>query len=239
MMLTPASGRQPAARLLTWPGHEHLVVRAGLDRRHGGRRHRPGNHRRHVGGPARGRARVRARPVLQAGIGRPRRATRARHHAAGRGGRGGQGRGRRDPRPGVAQRLPAGRAGRPQPVGRAAQAPRPVRQYPARAQPRRLSAALRFARRPRDRAREYRGFLRRPLHVPRLRRVHAHAGPRALRAQDHARGLDADRRSGFCARPAAPRQGDGGTQGQRAAGLGRAVSRMRARGGGALPRRRL
>ena len=104
---------------------------------------------------------------------------------------------RRDPRPGLAQRLSAGGAGRSQPVGRIAKAPRPVRQHPPGAQPRRLSAALWHARRPRDRAREHRGLLRRPLDVSRLRRVHAHARPRAVRAQDHARGLDPHRRGRF------------------------------------------
>src|SRR5262249_46693107 len=55
---------------------------------------------------------------------------RAGHHPAASGGRRGQSRRRRDPRTGVAQRLSAVGAGRPQPVGRVAQAARPVRQYP-------------------------------------------------------------------------------------------------------------
>ena len=49
-----------------------------------------------------------------------------------------------------------------------------------------FSAALRQAGRSRDRAREHRRLLRRPQHVPRLRRDDADAGPRALHAQDHA-----------------------------------------------------
>ena len=125
---------------------------------------------------------------------------------------------RRDPRAGLAQRLSAGGARRSQSVGRIAKAPRPVRQYPPGAQPRRLSAPLRRARRPRDRAREHRGLLRRPLDVSRLRRVHAHARPRAVRAQDHARGLDPHRRGRLRAGARPPQQGDGGAQGQRACG---------------------
>src|SRR5262249_37495954 len=148
-----------------------------------------------------------------------------------------QGRRRRDPRTGIAQRLSSVGAGRSQPGRRVAQAARPVCQYPPGAKPRRLSTALRIAGRPRHRAREHRGLLRRPLHVPRLRRVHAHGGPGALRAQGHARGLDADRGDGFRARRAPPQEGDGGAQSQRAAGVGRTFSRIRARGGAPFSRR--
>jgi hypothetical protein len=73
-----------------------------------------------------------------------------------------------------------------------------------------FSRALRVPRRPRHRAREHRGLLRRPLDVCRLRRVHADARPRALGAQDHPRGLDPDRGGGICACAPAPQEGDGG-----------------------------
>ena len=139
-------------------------------------------------------------PLVHAGHDRVCGVARARHHAAGGGGRRRQGRRRRDPRAGVAQRLSAGRARRPEPVGRAAQAPRPLRQYPAGEEPRRFSAALRVAGRPRHRAREHRRLLRRPQHGRRLRRVHADTRPCACRAQDHPRRLDPDRGGGLCAR---------------------------------------
>ncbi len=56
---------------------------------------------------------------------------------------------------------------------------------------------------------------------------------------DHARGLDAHRAERFRARRAPPQEGDGGAQSQRAAGVGWAFPRMRARGGVPLSRHRI
>ena len=166
--------------------------------------------------------------VVHAGVDRACRAAPRAHHVSRRRFRGGQGRRRRHPRAGVAQRLSAGGRGRAQPVGRAAQAARSVRQHPPRAHPRRLSAALRRAGRSGDRAREHRGLLRRSFDVRRPRRIHADARPCAVGAQDHARGLDPDRRGGLHARPAPAQEGHRRAQGERAAGVRWPLSRMRA-----------
>ena len=92
------------------------------------------------------------------------------------------------------------------------------------------------AGRSRHRAREHRRLLRRPQHVSRLRRIHADAGSGDRHAQDHARGLDPHRRGRLQARAAAAQKSHRRAQGQCAARLGRALSRMRARGGGsAIP----
>ena len=158
-----------------------------------------------------------------------------RHHACRRRRREGQGRAWRAARAGVAQRLSAARARRPQSVRRIAQAARALRQYPPGALARRLSAALRQAGRSRHRAREHRRLLRRPLDVPGLRRIHADARSCARRAQDHAARLDAHRRGRVQAGDAAAQKGHRRAQGQCAARLRRAFSRMRARGRRALP----
>ena len=103
------------------------------------------------------------------------------------------------------------------------------RQYPPGALARRLPAALRLAGRSRDRPREHRRLLRRPLMflgpgefmpTPDLALV----GP-----QGDARRLDAHRRGRLPPRAAAPPQGHRRSQGQRAARLRRPVPRMRAR----------
>ena len=81
------------------------------------------------------------------------------------------------------------------------------------------------AGRSRDRAREHRGLLRRPLHVSRApasscrRRTWRSSIRKITRAR-----LDAHRGGGIRARHAAAQEGDGRAQGQRAARLGRACS---------------
>ena len=126
---------------------------------------------------------------------------------------------------------------RAQSVGRVAQAARSLRQHPPGPHPRRLSAALRRAGRSRDRAREHRRLLRRPLHVS--------SGPasscrrptsRSRCARSRAQGSTRIAEAAFALAHAPAQEGDGRAQGQRAARVGRAVPRMRARGRGALSR---
>ena len=212
--------------------HEHLPDPPLRDAR---RRHRAGDHRRDARRAARRGREMADRVRVRRGRGRAEAARRAGHDVSGERVRGRQGRRRRDPRPGLAQRLSAGRQGRHQSVRRAAQAARPVRQYPPGAHARGFPAALRQAGRSRDRAREHRRLLRRPQHVPRLGRDDADARSRALDAQDHAARLDAHRRGSVSARAAAAQARHRRAQGERAARLRRAVPRMRPRGRGALP----
>ncbi len=135
---------------------------------------------------------------------------------------------------------PAGGARRHQSVGRAAHRARPLRQYPPGPHPRGLCAALRQAARSRDRAREHRGLLCRPLDVSRPRRDDADAGSRAVVPQDHPPRLDPHRRSRLRARPPRrPQESHRRAQGQCAARLRRAVSRMRAPGRRQISRHRL
>ena len=203
----------------------------------GRRRHRAGDHGGNARRAARGRREIRPRARLRGGFGRLGGAPRRRHHVSGRGAGKSQGRARRALGAGVAQRISAGCRRRPQSVRRIAQAARSLRQYPPGAFARRFSAALRQAGRSRHRAREYRGLLCRPFHASRPRRVHADARLGDRHAQDHAARLDPHRGIGVQARAAAAQKGDRRAQGQCAARLRRALSRMRARGRRALPRR--
>ncbi len=185
-LLLPASGARECAAALRQRLNSQgsgLSDQIGCD---GGRWHRAGDQRGDGRGAARGRPQVWAGLAVLDRLDRARGAAPAGHHLSGGRPRGGAGRRRRHPGPGVAQRLSAGRRGRAQSVGRAAQAARSVRQYPPGAHPRRLSAALRHAGRSGDRAREHRRLLRRPLDVPGPGRVHADPGSRARGAQDHA-----------------------------------------------------
>ena len=145
--------------------------------------------------------------TLRRGADRFRGAEGARHHPARLLVRGRQARRRRDPRAGVAQRLSAGRPGRAQSVRRDAKAARSLRQHPPGEVAARPAAALRQAGRSRGGAREHRRLLRRPQHVHGQRRVHADAGRGAGGAQDHAPGLDADRRDRVQARDDSGRAG--------------------------------
>ena len=210
------------------------------NRRHGGRRHRAGDHGRDDGGAARGRSRLQARSLVRRRWRSGLRPCARRARPCPSGGRRGQARRRRDPRPGVAQRLSAGRAGRPQSVRRIAQASRPLRQYPPGAEPRRLSAALRHRR----------SISSSCARTPRASTPTAPCSSapasscrrptsRSRCARSRARARRGSRETAFALAAAPPQEGDGGAQGQRAARVGRAVSRMRARGGVALSRRRI
>jgi hypothetical protein len=97
-------------------------------------------------------------------------------------------------------------------------------------------AALRQAGRSRDRAREHGRLLRRPQHVSRFGELMPTPDLALSRAQDHARRVDAHRRGSLPPGAAAAAQAHRRAQGERAARLGRAVSRMRARGRGSAIR---
>ena len=137
---------------------------------------------------------------------------------------------RGDPRAGVAQRISAGRGGRPQSVGRAA----PALDLYANIRPAKSRGG--FAPRcgaPVDLvvARENtEGFYADRSMFAGSGEFMPTAGSRARRAQDLARGLDPDRGGSIRARHAPAPESDGGAQGECAAGVGRAVPRLHPRG---------
>ena len=210
MMLIPVIGRQPVADLLGSAGgqrrgsSDRLVVCAGPPRRHGGRRHRAGNHRRDARGAARGRpafglglsftpVTIGLAALRAQGTTLPDAAVDAAKAADGviLG-------------PVSHNDYPPVAARRHQSVGRAAQAARSLRQYPPGAAA--AAAFRRAAASPVDLvvARENtEGFYADRTMFAGLGRVHADAGPGAVGAQDHARRLDPDRGGRLRARHAA------------------------------------
>ena len=131
---------------------------------------------------------------------------------------------RRGARPVRHDRVCASRAGRHQRARNDPQAPRSLREHPARAQPPGAPERAAGARLP-DRAREHRRLLLRPQHVPRQRRVHADRGRRAVGTQDHGESVEAHRAGRVRLRVAAPQAGDRRRQAPRAAALGRDIHR--------------
>ena len=205
--------------------------------RHAGRRHRAGDHWRRRSRVLRAAdRRIGARARVRRGARSGWRALKA-HGTTFPDGvvRGREGRRRRDPRAGLAQRLSAG-------ATRAASI-RPARcasgsicsPTSARRNARGLSAALRQAGRSRDRAREHRRLLRRPQHVPWAPASSCRRRTSRSRcARSRAHGSTRIAEAAFELAMQRPQARHRRAQGERAARLRRAVPRMRARGRGAL-----
>ncbi len=174
---------------------------------------------------------VRARPRVRAGRDRACGLARARHHAAGGGGRAAKAADGVILGPVSHNEYPPVAQGGLNPSGELRRRLDLLRQYPAGAEPRRFSAALR--RSPVDLviARENtEGFYAdRSMFVGSGEFMPTPDLALAVRKITRA-GSTRIAEAAFALAAAPPQEGDGGAQGQRAAGVGRALSRMRARG---------